>query len=263
MTEILFDEGVLNLGCDIKILEKPKLKNPILIEGLPGIGLVANIAIAFLIKKLEAKILGEIRSPAFPEISVVEKTGILKPPFCRLYYYKGRRDEERDLILLYGNTQALTRRGQYELCGVILDVSEIFGCKYVITLGGYRPGKRVERPNLYYAASDPETARTAASLGAEILGGQIYGVAGLLIGLAALRGMQGFCLLAETSGDRLDVVAAREVLKAISGFLGLRLDLEELKDSEGLADFLVPFDFGVLARERMRKISRPRPKWFV
>ena len=251
------------MGCDVKIFENPKLKNPILIEGLPGIGLVANIAVAFLIKKLEAKILGEIRSAAFPDVSVAEKMGILKSPFCRLYYYQGRKNGERDLILLYGNTQALTRRGQYELCSTILDVCENFGCKYVITLGGYRPGKEVEKPNLYYAASDMEAVKTAASLGADVLRGQIYGVAGLLVGLAALRGMRGFCLLAETSGDHLDVTAAREVLKAISGILGLNLDLEELEDSEGLADFLAPFDFGVLAKEQMRKVSRPRPEWFV
>jgi len=251
------------LGCDIKIFKNVKLKNPILIEGLPGIGLIANIAVAFLIKKLEAKILGEVRSTAFPDFSVAEETGILKSPFCHLYYYQGRNEEERDLILLYGNTQALTRRGQYELCSAILDISQNFGCRYVITLGGYRPGKKVEKPNLYYAASDSETAKTAESLGAEILNGQIYGVAGLLMGLAALRGMRGFCLLAETSGDRLDAAAAQEVLRAISGILGLNINLEELRDPEGLTDFLAPFDFGVLAKERIRKISKPRPKWFI
>jgi len=251
------------LGCIIKLYAKPHLKNPILVEGLPGIGLVANIAVAFLIKKLEAKVLGEIRSDAFPEVSVVEEGGTVKSPFCRLYYYTGKKRGERDLILLYGNTQALTRRGQYELCNTILEVSEKFGCKYVITLGGYRPGKKVKRPNLYYAASDPETAKTAASLGAKILSGQIYGVAGLLIGLAALRGMQGFCLLAETSGDQLDVAAAREVLRALSGILGRKLDLEELRNAEDLADFLAPFDFGVLAKEQMKKMRRPKPEWFI
>jgi len=247
----------------VKIIEEPDLRDPVLVEGLPGIGLIANMAVAFLIKKLEAKKFGEITSNAFPDISVSEKEGIVKPPFCHLYYHRGKRSGERDLILLYGNTQALTRRGQYELCGLILDVSEKLGCKYVITLGGYRPGKRVEKPNLYYAASDLDAARTAESLGAEVLNGQIYGVAGLLIGLASLRGIRGFCLLAETSGDRLDVDGAREVLRAISGILGLKVDLEELKDSKELADFLTPFDFGVLAKERTKRVFRSKPDWFV
>jgi len=251
------------LSCVVKLFEMPKLENPILVEGLPGIGLVANIAVAFLIKKLKAKMFGEIKSNAFPDVFVTEKGGLVKPPFCRLYYYQGRNSMERDLILVYGNTQSLTRRGQYELCGAILDVCEKFGCKYVITLGGYKPGKEVKRPNLYYAASDLEAAKKAASLGVEALNREIYGVAGLLVGLAGLRGIQGFCLLAETSGDRLDVIAAREVLKAISGILRLNLNLEELRDADDLADFLIPFDFGVLAGERIRKTTRPRPEWFV
>jgi len=246
------------------MFKRPKLENPILVEGLPGIGLIANIAVAFLIKKVKAEKLCEIMSTSFPEVFVTEKAGIAKLPFCRLYYYQGKKERgERDLILAYGNTQALTRRGQYELCYAILDTCEKFGCRDLITLGGYRSGKEVKRPNLYYAASDLETAKKAASLGAEILHGQIYGVAGLLIGLAALRGMRGFCLLAETTGDHLDVKAAREVLRAISDILGLNLDLEELRSAEDLADFLAPFDFGVLAAERLRKMVRPRPKWFV
>ncbi|MEM2820507.1 MAG: PAC2 family protein, partial [Candidatus Bathyarchaeia archaeon] len=41
--------------------ERPNLNNPILIEGLPGIGLVANITVAYLIKKLNAKLFCEIK----------------------------------------------------------------------------------------------------------------------------------------------------------------------------------------------------------
>jgi len=249
------------MGCSVRLEEKPELKDPVLLEGLPGIGLVANIAVAYLIRKLDAKFLGEVRSPSFPDMSVTDKKGFLKSPFCRLYYHKANDQGQRDLILLYGNTQALTRRGQYELCGCLLDLAESLGCQYVITLGGYRPDRQVTKPNLYYAASDLETAQEAASLGAEKLGRQIYGVAGLLVGLAGLRGMKGFCLLSETPGTHLDVEAARAALKAVSGLLGLKIDFEDLKDAEELADFLSPFDFGALAREQ--KKEEPKPDWFI
>ncbi len=48
--------------CKVEIYEKPKLNNPILIEGLPGIGFVANIAALHLIKELKAKKFAEIIS---------------------------------------------------------------------------------------------------------------------------------------------------------------------------------------------------------
>ncbi len=248
--------------CAVRLVEKPELRDPVLVEGLPGIGLVANIAVAYLIRRLKASFLGEVRSSSFPDMSITDKDGSLKSPFTQLYYHKGRDEDERDLILLYGNTQALTRRGQYELCGSILDAAENLGCQYVITLGGYRPGRQVTEPNLYFAASDPETAEVAASLGAEALGGQIFGAAGLLIGLAALRGMKGFCLLAETPGTYPDRDASVAALKAVTRVLRLKLDPEDLTKVEELADVLSPFDFGALAKKQQKK-KEAKPDWFI
>ena len=245
----------------VRQLEKPELKDPVLLEGLPGIGLVANIAVAYLIRKLGAKFFAEVKATSFPDVSITGKDGSLKSPFCRMYYHKADDKCSRDLILLYGNTQALTRRGQYETCGSILDTAESLGCHYVITLGGYRPGRKVNEPTLYFAASDAETAHEVANLGAQKLGGEIYGIAGLLVGLAALREMKGFCLLAETQGTSLDIEAAKAVLKAVSTPLGLKLDFEDLKDAEELADFLSPFDFGALAKEQRKE--ELKPKWFI
>jgi len=248
--------------CDVRLVEKPELKDPILVAGLPGIGLVANMAVAFLIRKLDARFLGEIRSASFPDMSITDGEGSLKSPFVQLYYHKGGSEGERDLLLLYGNTQALTRRGQYDLCGRVLDVAEDLGCRYVITLGGYRPGRPVTEPNLYFAASNLETAKVAAGLGAQVLGGQIFGVAGLLIGLAGLRKVEGFCLLAETPGTYPDREASVAVLKAVSGILGLRLDPEDLTEVEELADVLAPFDFGALAKKQQEK-KETKPDWFI
>ena len=73
--------------------------------------------------------------------------------------------------------------------------------------------------------------------------------------------MKGFCLLAETQGTSLDVDAAKAVLKAVSAPLGLKLDFEDLKDAEELADFLSPFDFGALAKEQREK--ELKPEWFI
>ena len=46
--------------------KKPKLKNPILIEGLPGIGNVGKLAVEHLIDKTNAVKFAEIYSKDFP-----------------------------------------------------------------------------------------------------------------------------------------------------------------------------------------------------
>ncbi|MEM2341800.1 MAG: PAC2 family protein [Candidatus Bathyarchaeia archaeon] len=246
--------------CKIKIYEKPDLNNPVLIEGLPGIGLVANIAVAYLIKKLNAKIFCEIKSSYFQDVAVTDANGSLKFPYNQLYYYKGSEMGKRDLILLYGNTQALTSRGQYELCGRILDIAEEFSCRFIITLGGYRPGRPTIKPKLYFAASDNETARIARDLGAEVLPIQIFGVAGLLVGMCRLRGIRGLCLLSETHGEYPDKEAASELLKALSKILNIEIDLSDLVDLRNLISVLSPFDFGALFKGREKK---DRPTWLV
>jgi len=214
--------------CTVEIYEKPVLKDPVFIEGLPGIGFVANIATLHLIQELKAKLFGEIRSSSFQDFAVTAQKGEIRFPRNELYYYKGR-NEERDLIILHGNTQALTTFGQYELCGRILDVAEELGCRYIVTLGGLKREEKVDAPKLFCAASDPETLHEALSLDAQIIEGHIFGVAGLLVGLGQLRGMKGFCLLAETLGLYPDAVAARAVLKAVCGMLHLKIDLSRLE----------------------------------
>ncbi|MCK4885024.1 PAC2 family protein, partial [Candidatus Bathyarchaeota archaeon] len=194
--------------CKVQVYEKPVLNDPVLIEGLPGIGFVANITALHLIQEFKAKLFAEIQSSSFQDLAMSTGNGGTYFPTNQLYYHKGK-DGERDIIILYGNTQALTKVGQYELCGKILDISEDLGCKYVLTVGGLKKDEKVEKPQLYCTASDQETLQEALELDAKVMKGHIFGVAGLLVGLCKFRDMRGVCLLAETPGLYPDAVATR------------------------------------------------------
>ena len=248
--------------CTIEIYEKPKLNNPVLIEGLPGIGYVANIAALHLIHELKAKLFAEILSASFQDLAVTTRTGGTSSPINELYYYK-RSDGGRDLIIWYGNTQALTTFGQYELCGHILDIAEELGCRYMITLGGFKKEEVKETPEIYCAASDPETLNEALNLGAKIMVGEIFGVAGLLIGLAKLRGFKGFSLLVETLGTYPDANGARYALSVLSKFLNLNLDLSRLDvATEKTQKILESFGL-VRSVQEERKKEEQQFRWFI
>lgn len=235
--------------CTTRIYEKPQLNEPVLVEGLPGIGFVANIGALHLIRELKTKLFAEIRSSSFQDFAITAEDGKTRSPVSELHYHRGRNGE-RDLIILYGNTQALTTVGQYELCGRVLDIAQELGCHYVITLGGLRVEQRVTTPKVYCAASDLETLEEARNLGAEIIQGQIFGIAGLLVGLSRLRGLKSFCLLAETPGFYPDASAAREVLSPVCKMLNLKLDLSRL-DAATEATRSILESFGLI---------RPSPK---
>jgi len=251
------------MTCTVQIFEKPVLNDPVLIEGLPGIGFVANIAALHLIQELKAKLFGEIRSSSFQDFAITSGDGKARFPTNELYYHKARNDEERDLIILYGNTQALTTFGQYELCGKVLDITQELGCHYIVTLGGLRRDEKTkEPPRLYCAASDPETLKEALDLGSEIIEGQIYGIAGLLVGLCKLWNMRGFCLLAETPGFYPDAAAARQVLNAINKVLHLRVDMNRL-DTAAEATREILESFGLVAQPSGEKRKEEPYRWHI
>ena len=213
--------------CTIEVYEKPKLNDPVLIEGLPGIGFVANIATLHLISELKAKRFAEIVSASFQDLAVTTETGGARSPINELYYCK-REDGGRDLIIWHGNTQALTTFGQYELVGKVLDLAQELGCRFVISIGGYKKDEVQKVPAIYSAATDQKTMKEALDLGTKVMVGHIFGVAGLLIGLGRLRNLKGFSLLVDTLGMYPDANAARHALTTLGKYLDLNVDLSKL-----------------------------------
>ena len=137
------------------------------------------------------------------------------------------------MILWHGNTQALTTAGQYELCGKVLDIAEELGCRFVISIGGFKKDETPNVPVMYSAATDQETVKEALDLGTKMMVGHIFGVAGILIGMCRLRKLKGFALLVDTLGMYPDANAARYALTALGKFLGLNVDLSRLDVSAG------------------------------
>jgi uncharacterized protein (TIGR00162 family) len=212
------------VGCKIHIYEKPQLNNPVLVEGLPGIGFVANITALHLIKELKAIKFAEIISASFQDFAVITETGTARSPINELYYVK-REDGGRDLIIWYGNTQALTTVGQYELVGKVLDLAQELGCRLVISIGGFKKEKVDNPPAVYSAATDPATLREALSLGTKIMVGHIFGIAGIIVGISRIRKIRGFALLVDTVGMYPDAAATKQAVILLNKFLNLNVDL--------------------------------------
>ena len=236
------------MESSVRMDRKVKLKDAVLIEGLPGIGFVANISAIHLIDSLKAEKFGELSSPYFQDLAISAGDGDIRSPVHELYYSKAS-GSGRDVVILYGNTQALTVYGQYELCGRILSLAQDLDCKLVICIGGIKKDKIHDPPRLYCTATDFETLREIQSHGLEIFQGQIYGVAGLLLGLAKLRGVRGFSILVETLGASPDVAAAKVVLASLKKILGLGVDLEGLDKAVDHASGILK-SFGLIEAKR-------------
>jgi hypothetical protein len=212
----------------VNIFSKPKLRSPVLIEGLPGMGYVGKLAAEHLLEELHAKKFAELCSPHFPHHVVVEANGTLRP--LRHEFYWARTDG-KDIVILVGDVQPISPEGHYEVVENILDVVEQFNVKQLFTLGGYATGKYSKaKPRVVGVGDHPLLEEFRAhGVTVEKGGGPIIGAAGLLLGLGRLRGMQGICLLGETHGMMVDHRAAQAVLEVLVAVLGIMVDMDALE----------------------------------
>jgi len=217
----------------IKYLEKPALNNPVLLVGLPGIGNIGKIVAKFLISELAAKKFGILFSPHFPYQVIISEEGLIRL-LTNEFYYSILDKEKSDLIILTGDFQSQTIFGQYEIAEVIIDFCREFDIKKIITIGGFITEHIEESPKVFGAVNHLNLNSWIEQFAMEPcdIGVPIVGAAGLLIGLARLKEIDGICLLGETSGYVMDARAAKAVLEKIKMFLKLDIDLTKLNEMD-------------------------------
>jgi uncharacterized protein (TIGR00162 family) len=217
----------------ISTIEKPKVKDVILIEGLPGVGNVGKLAAEHLIDELKAVKFADIYSKYFPPQVLVDDDGVVKLVNNELYYVKHNKKIKKDLIFLVGDYQGLTPEGQYNLSYRVLDMAAGYGLKLIITLGGYGLGRMIDKPRVLGAVANPNMIKKMKDYGVVFQSGEpgsgIVGASGLLLGIGKIRNIDGVCLMGETSGYFADPKSAHEVLKVLTKILDIEIDFSELE----------------------------------
>ncbi|HEV8594209.1 MAG TPA: PAC2 family protein, partial [Thermoplasmata archaeon] len=141
----------------IRYLEQPALKEPVFVQGLPGIGNVGKLAAEHLKDELKAVKFAEIYSKFFPPQVLVLDDGQIRLVQNEMYYVK--RDNGTDLVVLVGDYQGLSPDGQYELADFVLKELKKLGVRKLFTLGGYGMGRMVAKPRVLGAATDAQLVK--------------------------------------------------------------------------------------------------------
>lgn len=217
----------------IRYTERPALRDPIFIEGLPGIGNVGKLAAEHLKDELKAVKFAEIYSKFFPPQVLVLEDGRIKLVNNELHYVK-RDHAARDFIIMTGDYQGLTPEGQYELSDFVLQELVKLGVKQMYTLGGYGMGRMVTKPRVLGAATDLALVKELEPQGVVFSrnepGAGIVGASGLMLGLGKLYDVQAVCLMGETSGYFVDPKSAQAVLDVLTKVLGVTISFSELEN---------------------------------
>lgn len=218
----------------IRYEEKPKLKDAVFIEGLPGIGNVGKLAAEHLIDELGAQKLAEIVSKFFPPQVMVNDGGLIKLVNNELWYVENAGGGGNDIVFLVGDYQGINPEGQYELTDFILQHLKELGVRRIFTLGGYGVGRIIDKPRVFGAATSEALVKEMEEYGVVFSRGEpgtgIVGASGLLLGLGQLHGMEAVCFMGETSGYFVDPKSARSVLEVLTQALNVEVDFAELED---------------------------------
>ncbi len=215
---------------DIERLSDPDLSDPVLIEGLPGVGHVGKLAAEHLLEEFDAEVVRRIYSEHFPPQVTVEdgRTQLA----CAELYAIG--DAECDLLVLTGDHQAGDGPGHYRLTDTFLDVAGSFDVGRIYALGGVPTGELVDEPDVVGAATTDDLIEDLEATGVEFRenepAGGIVGVSGLLLGLGERRGYEAACLMGETSGYLVDPKSARAVLEILEAAIGIEIGYDSLSE---------------------------------
>ncbi|MFH1420865.1 MAG: proteasome assembly chaperone family protein [Candidatus Aenigmatarchaeota archaeon] len=222
--------GIGYMKTEIKILKKlPKMKNPILIEGLPGVGNVGRVCAGYLISELKAEKFAELVSPHFLPLVVLDSNSVTHVLKNEFYYCKSKK---QSLIILTGDSQSISGEGHYEIAHTALEFAKSLGVKQVITIGGFV----TEQPSKVVGAVSEKSLlnkykKFNITFGKSHPVGTIVGASGLFCGMAKDYKMDGICLMGETIGFPLitDPKAADRVLQTLKSMLKLNVDLKKLE----------------------------------
>lgn len=215
----------------------PKLRNPVMVCGLPDSGNVAKLVIDQLVKQLKAEMFAEIYSSSLPPRVLIRQDGTGEVMRHSMFFWTNGNG--RDIVLYTGDAQPANPEAAYALADKALEIGQSLGVDIVLTVGAYITGEFVDEPKVFGAGTDKELLKELEALGVSpISEGSVTWMNGLLVGLSKLRNMKSVFLSGETSGYIVDARAARAVLRVLSQKLQIPIDLTELdqkaKESEGL-----------------------------
>lgn len=250
------------MNRDVKIDEKIELRNSQMIIGLDGwvnAGKVSTFSIKYLIDKLEAKKLGEIRQGRFhgyavqrPFVSI--KEGFMRsyvPPQSNLYYWKG--EDGLDLIFLLG-VEPFTDWPRY--ADAVLEVAEIMNVSRIYTIGGY----------LADVASEDEVLISSSTNNADLID-ELKKIKVILTNYSGPTSIYSE-IMWRCKARKVDVIslwsavplyidgiypkAAYHMLQKIISLIGLKLDLTDLKKKA--ESFRGEFERRIITQTEMRRL---------
>jgi proteasome assembly chaperone (PAC2) family protein len=196
------------------------------LEAVPGVGNVGKILVDSLVEKHPSRTLGWILNHDFPPHSTFDSNGLMRPP--RMEIKSVILPDGQTVIVIGGEMQPMTSAGQNEVAEEILTICSESSTPMLLVLAGLASG--AEDKGIHVICADEDVRRDLVAndipVSKERPEAGMIGVAGLIVSMSPLFGVNTFALVAETVGSTTDVLAASRLANWIENGLDLPLDLD-------------------------------------
>jgi uncharacterized protein len=198
------------------------VKDAIILEGSPELGLIGNILGWLLVEELNMKQIGFVDSKDFPPLAVLYN-GVTLHPF-RIY--------SADNIVLFLSDFIIPPNVAYDMANGIVSWAEKNNAKEIITFNSVVV--REKTGQIAGAANTEEALKDLSDMGIPIMPfGNIGGLSGTLMTRSKIKGIPASCLFAEVLNQYPDPRAAAAMVDTLNKKLDTKIDPEPLlKEAE-------------------------------
>ena len=222
-----------------------KIKNPIVIEGFPGFGLVGTIATEFLIEHLKCEKIGRLWFEDLPATIAIHGGEVIDP--VGIFY-----NEKYNLVIIHSISGATGI--EWDAADAVLDAVKKLKAKEIICIEGVgSPGEASPDSNVYFYASETKNHKKLQAAGYDALKEGI--IMGVTSSVLLKSEIPTTALFAETQSELPDSKAAARVIEALDKYLGLKIDYQPLlKQAEKFEEKIK----GIIAQAKSSEQTREK-----
>lgn len=220
------DKDLMNVNVvdriDIRVKKGIVFKNPVIIEGFQGIGLVGTLSAQYLTQKLAFERIGYVDSEGIPPIALLVNGEVRNP-------VKIFSNKERTIIVIESEL-SIPRKIIYELSNAIALWAKSIDAREIVCVEGIAMPEDSKHYEVFGMSTNSKLMSDITRKGIKKLdNGIVIGMSAALLLKCQEIKVPATCLMVESRAKFPDGMAAAAMLEGISKMYGLKIDVSELR----------------------------------
>lgn len=209
---------------EIYEMKKIDLRDAVILDGFPSVGLVSSIVANYIIESLGLEQIAIVDSEYFPSVALVRNWEPLNP--VRVY---GGKVKDSTKIAVFVSEFQMPAPIIKPIASLILDWADEKRAEMLVTPEGLITEERKEKVDVYGVASTEYASKKIPEGVLKFEEGVITGVSGVLLTEGKKRERDVIALLAEAHPDYPDARAAARIVEVLNDMLGgVKIDPQPL-----------------------------------